>query len=238
MNNILFKLNIIYINLDYRKEKKERIENNLKKHKLNFERFNAIDGNKLEELDFFHRITKNKAKRGHYGCYLSHKKCYENFLKTNYDYLLILEDDILFLNDNTKEQLNFYINHLEKINKEKNIVDFLYLNRSPVTKTFKGYNIPNPEKYEDEYIYSPKIYGYGFHSYIITKKGAQKFLEVLKYNELLQHKNNLFVSIDNLDILMNDVEYHKKCDKLNIYTLKNDDIISVHSTISDTAGII
>ena len=42
------------------------------------------------------------------------KKCYENFLKTNYDYLLILEDDILFPNDNTKEQLNFYINHLEK----------------------------------------------------------------------------------------------------------------------------
>ena len=37
---------------------------------------------------------------------------------------------------------------------------------------------------------------------------------------------------------MNDLEYYKKCDKLNIYTLKNDDIISVHATVSDTAGII
>lgn len=37
---------------------------------------------------------------------------------------------------------------------------------------------------------------------------------------------------------MNDVKTHKKCDELNIYTIKINDFVSVNSSISDTAGII
>ena len=69
-----------YINLEHRTDRREEIENELREIGINAQRFNAIS-------------TKNGA----IGCTMSHLKLLENAIKNNYSHLLIMEDDIQFL---------------------------------------------------------------------------------------------------------------------------------------------
>jgi glycosyl transferase family 25 len=74
--------NIFYINLEHRVDRKEHVEEQLLKIGFNnFERFNAI-----------------KMENGAVGCSMSHLKVLQQALKLDLDHLLIVEDDILFLN--------------------------------------------------------------------------------------------------------------------------------------------
>uniref|UniRef100_A0A6C0ESX4 Glycosyl transferase family 25 domain-containing protein n=1 Tax=viral metagenome TaxID=1070528 RepID=A0A6C0ESX4_9ZZZZ len=79
---MLFDLiNVMYINLEERKDRRINVEKEL--HKIgidNPERFNAI-----------------KLTNGALGCSMSHLKCLEIAKKNNFDYILICEDDIEFL---------------------------------------------------------------------------------------------------------------------------------------------
>jgi GR25 family glycosyltransferase involved in LPS biosynthesis len=75
---------IMYINLDHRQDRREHVVNELLK--VGFlenaiERFSAIPFN-IPAI----------------GCSLSHLKCLEKAKSLNWDYLLIVEDDITFLN--------------------------------------------------------------------------------------------------------------------------------------------
>ena len=79
---LLSKFPVIYINLDSRPDRKEHVEKQLKKSGLNEpERFKAI-----------------KLDNGALGCSMSHLKCLELAKQREYDYVLICEDDIEFLN--------------------------------------------------------------------------------------------------------------------------------------------
>jgi len=81
MNNIT---NIWYINLEYRTDRKKHIEEQLQKVGLSHaQRFNAV---------------KLANGNGALGCSMSHLKCLENAKKTNQSHILIMEDDIEFLN--------------------------------------------------------------------------------------------------------------------------------------------
>jgi len=86
--------NILYINLEKRKDRKEHIEGQL--NKLGFttyERFNAII-----------------LKHGNLGCSMSHIKCLEIAKERNYSHILICEDDTTFLNITLiKNQLNKFL---------------------------------------------------------------------------------------------------------------------------------
>lgn len=82
--------NAFYINLEHRTDRKEHIEQELKKLGINANRFNAI-----------------KMVNGAIGCSMSHLKILENAKKDNLDHVLILEDDITFLDVNLfKNQIN------------------------------------------------------------------------------------------------------------------------------------
>lgn len=71
-----------YINLERRVDRKEAIEGQFTKLNLTgVERFNAITKFQSPQLN----------------CHKSHYTIYENFLKTNKEVLLVLEDDCLFL---------------------------------------------------------------------------------------------------------------------------------------------
>jgi len=79
---LFYKIHVIYINLESRKDRNQYVKNELKKIGINNpERFNAV---KLED--------------GSLGCSMSHLKCIENAKKNNYDFVFICEDDIEFLN--------------------------------------------------------------------------------------------------------------------------------------------
>jgi glycosyl transferase family 25 len=110
--------NVFYINLEHRKDRKEHVENELKKIGLNGERFNAI-----------------KTKNGAIGCSMSHLRLLQDADKNNLSHIVILEDDITFLNP------KLFTNHLDTFLKNrKNEWDVVL---------FAGNNIP-PYKNIDE----------------------------------------------------------------------------------------
>ncbi len=85
--------NAFYINLEHRTDRKEHVENELKKVNINATRFNAI-----------------KMTNGAIGCSMSHLKCLQTALENNWDHVLICEDDITFLNPEVfMNQLNTFL---------------------------------------------------------------------------------------------------------------------------------
>lgn len=85
MNNIP----ILYINLKSRKDRNKEIINELNKYNLKGERVEAI-----------------KEDDGYIGCALSHIKCLDLAIERNYEEVIILEDDFIFLQNPNKLNLN------------------------------------------------------------------------------------------------------------------------------------
>jgi glycosyl transferase family 25 len=81
MNSITDIEHSFYINLASRPDRKKHVETQLQKIGIKAERFNAI-----------------KLENGALGCSMSHLKCLEIAKKNNWSHLMIVEDDILFLN--------------------------------------------------------------------------------------------------------------------------------------------
>jgi len=75
--------NILYINLDYRIDRKQHIESELSKMGWTGERFSAI-----------------KDDIGAIGCSKSHIQCLQIALERGWDHVLICEDDLTFTNVN------------------------------------------------------------------------------------------------------------------------------------------
>lgn len=80
MNSFQDIKHVFYINLESRPDRKHHVENELSKLGLKGTRFNAI-----------------KLKNGAIGCSMSHLKVLENAQNTNLDHVVIVEDDITFL---------------------------------------------------------------------------------------------------------------------------------------------
>ena len=82
--------NVFYINLEHRVDRKEHVETELSKIGINANRFNAI-----------------KMENGAIGCSMSHLKLLQEAVKNNWDHIMIVEDDITFLDpDMFKNQIN------------------------------------------------------------------------------------------------------------------------------------
>jgi glycosyl transferase family 25 len=96
MNSIQNIVHAFYINLEARVDRKQHVEQQLSNIGITATRFNAI-----------------KLKNGAVGCSMSHLKCLEIAKQNNWDHVLIVEDDILFLNPELfKNQLNKFLkNH-------------------------------------------------------------------------------------------------------------------------------
>jgi glycosyl transferase family 25 len=88
--------NAFYINLDHRTDRNEHVQKELNSIGIKAERFNAI-----------------KMENGAVGCSMSHLKLLQEAVKNNLEHILIVEDDIKFLNpDLFKSQFNKFIeNH-------------------------------------------------------------------------------------------------------------------------------
>lgn len=81
---------VFYINLEHREDRKEHVENQLLSIGLKGERFNAI-----------------KMENGAIGCSMSHLKLLQEAVKNNLPHVLIVEDDITFLEPEVfKTQIN------------------------------------------------------------------------------------------------------------------------------------
>ena len=96
MNSINDINHAFFINLLSRPDRKQHVESQLSLLGINAERFNAI-----------------KMPNGALGCSISHLKCLKIAKEKNWPHLLIIEDDITFLNPELfKNQLNKFLqNH-------------------------------------------------------------------------------------------------------------------------------
>tara|TARA_R100000388_G_C7243702_1_gene163326 strand:- start:2641 stop:3222 length:582 start_codon:yes stop_codon:yes gene_type:complete len=83
------KIPILYINLECRKDRNKEIIDELNKYKLHGERVEAI-----------------KHDDGYIGCALSHIKCLDIAIKRDYEEVIILEDDFIFLDNPDKLNLD------------------------------------------------------------------------------------------------------------------------------------
>ena len=83
------KIPILYINLEFRKDRNEEIIEELNKFNLTGERVEAI-----------------KHNDGYIGCALSHIKCLNLAIERDYKEVIILEDDFIFLQNPDKLNLN------------------------------------------------------------------------------------------------------------------------------------
>ena len=93
INSLADIKNIFYINLEHRTDRKEHVEKELLNIGLKeVQRFNAI-----------------KMENGAIGCSMSHLRILQDAQKNNLDHILIVEDDITFLDPELfKNQLNSF----------------------------------------------------------------------------------------------------------------------------------
>lgn len=115
------------INLDRSPDRLEKMKTEFSKAHLDFERISAVDARTLDETSY--RVD-NRYDRdlmpGEIGCYLSHIKTLQSFLKTDYEFALIIEDDAI-LPENLTEKLNKALNQYATL-KKKHQWDVLKLN--------------------------------------------------------------------------------------------------------------
>ena len=113
---------VYYISLDKAENRRQELIPRLEKLELPYERIHAIYGKDLpqEEKDKVVRKTlytvlmRRAPLDGEIGCYLSHLKAWQTFLKSNHSYALILEDDAKFNPDELRDMVNLLIQNKDK----------------------------------------------------------------------------------------------------------------------------
>ena len=188
-NNLINK--IYFINLDKSLDRLIFMKKQLHNLDIHYERFNAVDGSKLNINNLLQQkiLTTNKMMRGAVGCSLSHINLWKRIHKFNDEWFLILEDDcILDPNFNNK----FYIYKKQiPVN-----FDILYLGGSNIYGKRISENILKPIS---SYLSSTR--NTGMYGMIIKKKIIPL---LLKYNLPIT---------DNIDQVIK----NKLFDKINAY---------------------
>lgn len=107
-NFILVSLNnyfdhIYCINLSRRQDRKQRCKNIFKKHQIDAEFFDAIDGSTIETKQFkYDAHAKPYFSVGMIGCTHSFIKVFEDAKQKKYQTILVLEDDVEFVENFNK----------------------------------------------------------------------------------------------------------------------------------------
>ncbi len=128
------QIKVFVVNLKRSKDRRERIQKLLTPLNIQYEIFEATDGNLLSEKEY--QTIRERGKnillkypgrdlmnRGEIGCALSHLRLYQKIVKENLDYACILEDDIAI---NDVENLQYCLNK-ENLLSLKKKWDFIYL---------------------------------------------------------------------------------------------------------------
>jgi GR25 family glycosyltransferase involved in LPS biosynthesis len=183
MNNIkkyFDKIDIIYwINLDRAEERRNNMIDILKEFPVENQRISALDGKNIKDIsDLSDYFIYNNFNRTivEYACMYSHFKSILTFYESKKDYALILEDDILL------DYVKYWDKSIsEIINNTPEDWDVILL----------GYSYIRP--LDDDY--TPWYDIGGAFSYIINKKGAEKFIkDAYRDNKFILNDNNPHVS--------------------------------------------
>lgn len=169
------KIETYLINLDGSHERLARASAQLNEVGWEFERYPAFDGRGKALSDFKHyndvkaqKILGRSLLNSEIGCYLSHYGCIENFLKTDADYLIVLEDD-LKISENFKSIMNEILEHLHSDSKTEWHLVNIAAKKKKIAKDIASIN-----QYSLGHAYYFPIRGLGL---IWSRKGAKAFLD-------------------------------------------------------------
>jgi GR25 family glycosyltransferase involved in LPS biosynthesis len=154
-----------YLNLNKRKDRKEKIEKELLKTKHNIVRYEAIDGDTIKSLGSFNGSIKNSYHK-QYATYLSHLGILKKSLLIDSEYIIILEDDITICDD-FDYRLNLFINEAPN----DMVIGYLGFNEQPDTiKTKMTKNIFKVKNV------------YGCFGMLIKKTFLPKLIHIVEHN--------------------------------------------------------
>jgi glycosyl transferase family 25 len=181
LNNIEDLKHAFYINLIHREDRKEKVIKQFEKLNIPINRFNAIQNN-----------------NGAIGCYLSHIKCLMLAKENNWEHILIVEDDIYFLNiEEFKKNLNNFLEtqtHFDVLLiSGNNFKPYIQINENSIKitncQTTTGYIVKN--HYYDTLINHLKI-GFG---HLIKYPSLHRFYAIDIWWKFLQKKDSWFLLI-------------------------------------------
>lgn len=186
LKDTLFNYKLLYINLDESVERKELMEDGLKKHQIEFKRISAIPCptqnfskrttykfNNINGIKYPIYFTKNSMQTNAklFYCFLSHFKTLYQFKKMKEGFIVVAEDDISFdYMDKWKENLDTIIKNapddwtLIKLH-NSNFKCIKQMKKLGKTKKIKYINITK----------NNSIYYFSAGLYVINKKYIEVF---------------------------------------------------------------
>ena len=204
MNNQ--QIPVLVISLPHAPKRRQFIREQMAKLKIDYEFFDAVDGDKLSST----YISKFKIKKGEQyfgrslskgelGCAFSHLHIYEKMLAENIEKLIVLEDDAKLNND--------FALLISNLNYAPLQWDLLYLG---YWTTFKGTPLFGKNIYplslwesrllsaattSTKYRIGPPMASLeGSHAYAITKKGAEQLIQQIKNSPLFPADDRLAIN--------------------------------------------
>ena len=160
-------MKIYLVNMDRSTDRLSIMKERLSNLGLTFERISAVDGYKLSQVEKEMVVAPNlrypyNLTLGEVGCFLSHKKCWQEFLNSNEEWALILEDDSVF-----HLKAREYFQSTAWIPKECDLIQFNFTTDN--TYSDKTIELPNGSHLVRVKYSSPC----GTYAYLISKKAAK-----------------------------------------------------------------
>lgn len=162
-------MKIVVLNLDRSTDRMENMHVQMQRLNLKYSRFSAVDGKELKKEVIASQaslICKNLlCNKSIIGCALSHKQIVQDFISSGEDFICIMEDDIELLDSFPKflEQIpNFY---------KKLSFDVVSLFCLGVCESFQTEIV-------DGYIFSKPVFPLSMACYVLSRKGAMKYLNL------------------------------------------------------------
>lgn len=175
---------VYYINLKKSKDRRERIEHEIKKANLKkATRIDALYGPTLSESQYKEWTTQTCASfcnRRLIGCALSHIQAWQTFLESEHNTVLILEDDAVI----NSTDLNADLKSAPKDFDVLMLGSFVNMNTVALSLAMLGY-IKRPKHVRDN-LYIPGLV-LGLHGYVITRKAAQRMVQYFQQEKVFQH---------------------------------------------------
>ena len=165
---------VFLINLDKATKRLSEMKERLSNIGIDYVRISAIDGDsyKYSEKEYCQKLYKyccgKKTSSGEIGCYLSHNKAIECFIKSGKRYALILEDDAVFNSD--------FVKILNKLVSIDHFWDFVKFNTA---RDYGFGNVAVKKLFKEYKLYAsffPKAFA---AAYIINRKAAKSLYDRL-----------------------------------------------------------
>ena len=186
----------IFINLDNDITKKKKLTDDGVRMKLNFNRFNAINGNLLTKQDKINLVINkyitnsflNNKTNGQLGCAISHFKNLEENKNIN-KHLIVFEDDAI-INSDFNNNFDIFLKTLP----DDWDMFYLYINNFYLNEIQEKRGRKQRLKI-NEYVYKP-IAPIGLMCYGVNKYSISKILHLLKPLDNTPIDNKLSILID------------------------------------------